>query len=118
MFQSYFVVLMYLIFVCVDQKLEAGLKVLEDGLAKHEVMVSEERKHRTRALEELRSLLRSPQTAAIVQLHERQIARRTKATERLNTFYFVSNAYVLKWFYVFLFCTFPDHKCSSTGSVE
>uniref|UniRef100_A0A9J8ANR7 Centromere-associated protein E n=1 Tax=Cyprinus carpio carpio TaxID=630221 RepID=A0A9J8ANR7_CYPCA len=70
------------------QKLEAGLKVLEDGLAKHEVMVSEERKHRTRALEELRSLLRSPQTAAIVQLHERQIARRTKATERLNTFYF------------------------------
>ncbi|XP_059408289.1 centromere-associated protein E isoform X5 [Carassius carassius] len=70
------------------QKLEAGLKVLEDGLAKHEVMVSEERQHRTRALEELRSLLRSPQTAAIVQLHERQIARRTKAAECLNAFYF------------------------------
>ncbi|XP_052427628.1 centromere-associated protein E isoform X2 [Carassius gibelio] len=70
------------------QKLEAGLKVLEDGLAKHEVMVSEERQHRTRELEELRSLLRSPQAAAIVQLHERQIARRTKAAERLNAFYF------------------------------
>ncbi|XP_016113871.1 centromere-associated protein E [Sinocyclocheilus grahami] len=70
------------------QKLEAALKVLEDGLANHEVMVSEEHQHRTRALEELRALLRSPQTAAIVQLHERQIARRTKATERLNAFYF------------------------------
>ncbi|XP_016297019.1 centromere-associated protein E-like [Sinocyclocheilus anshuiensis] len=70
------------------QKLEAALKVLEDGLANHEVMVSEEHQHRTRALEELRSLLGSPQTAAIVQLHERQIARRTRATERLNAFYF------------------------------
>ncbi|XP_050974649.1 centromere-associated protein E isoform X3 [Labeo rohita] len=70
------------------QTLEAGLRFLEDGLAKHAVMVSEEHQHRTRELEQLRCLLGSPQTAAIVQLHERQITRRTKATDHLNTFYF------------------------------
>ncbi|KAK2908448.1 hypothetical protein Q8A67_004285 [Cirrhinus molitorella] len=70
------------------QMLEAGLRLLEDGLAKHTVMVSEEHQHRTHELQELRSLLGCPQSAAILQLHERQITRRTKAAEHLNTFYF------------------------------
>ncbi|XP_073698964.1 uncharacterized protein [Garra rufa] len=70
------------------QTLEAGLRLLEEGLSKYAVMVSEERQQRTGELEELRSLLGSPQTAAILQLHERQITRRAKATEHLNTFYF------------------------------
>ncbi|XP_051759204.1 centromere-associated protein E isoform X4 [Ctenopharyngodon idella] len=69
------------------QKLERILRVLEGGLAKHAVMMSEECQHRTRELEDLKALLRSPQTAAIVHLHEQQIARRTKATEHLNTHY-------------------------------
>lgn len=89
-----------------DQTLEAGLRFLEDGLAKHAVLVSEEHQHRTRELEQLRSLLGSPQTAAIVQLHERQITRRTKATDHLNTFYFVSDACVLKWCCVFFSAPF------------
>ncbi|XP_056102973.1 centromere-associated protein E isoform X2 [Rhinichthys klamathensis goyatoka] len=69
------------------QKLECVLRVLEDGVAKHSVLVSEERQHRTRALSDLTALLTSPQSAAIVQLHEQQIARRTKAIELLNAHY-------------------------------
>ncbi|KAK7162326.1 hypothetical protein R3I94_004856 [Phoxinus phoxinus] len=69
------------------QKLECVLRVLEDGVAKHSVLVSEELQHRTRALSDLTALLTSPQSAAIVQLHEQQIARRTKATEHLNAHY-------------------------------
>ncbi|XP_048054193.1 centromere-associated protein E isoform X6 [Megalobrama amblycephala] len=69
------------------QKLESVLRVLEDGLAKHTVMMSEECRHRTRELEDLKALLRSPQTAAIVHLHEQQIARRTKVTEHLKSHY-------------------------------
>ncbi|XP_016115359.1 centromere-associated protein E-like [Sinocyclocheilus grahami] len=70
------------------QPLEAGVRVLEEGLSKHAVMVSEERPHRIRDLEELRSLLGSPQASAVLQLLQRQISRRSKATEHLNTFYF------------------------------
>ncbi|KAF4119173.1 hypothetical protein G5714_001224 [Onychostoma macrolepis] len=70
------------------QMLEAGLRVLEDGLAKHAVMVSEEHQHRIRELEELRSLLGSPHATAIIQLLEQQITRRSKATEHLSTLYF------------------------------
>ncbi|XDV14395.1 hypothetical protein PO909_014659, partial [Leuciscus waleckii] len=69
------------------QKLECVLRVLKDGVAKHSVLVSEERQHRTRALSDLTALLTSPQSAAIVQLHEQQIARRTKAIEHLNAHY-------------------------------
>ncbi|XP_016349657.1 centromere-associated protein E-like isoform X2 [Sinocyclocheilus anshuiensis] len=70
------------------QTLEAGVRVLEEGLSKHAVMVSEEHPHRIRDLEELRSLLGSPQASAVLQLLQRQISRRSKATEHLNTFYF------------------------------
>ncbi|XP_016422132.1 centromere-associated protein E-like isoform X3 [Sinocyclocheilus rhinocerous] len=70
------------------QTLEAGVRVLEEGLSKHAVMVSEEHQHRIRDLEELRSLLGSPQASAVLQLLQRQISRRSKATEHLNTFYF------------------------------
>ncbi|XP_043104382.1 centromere-associated protein E isoform X1 [Puntigrus tetrazona] len=70
------------------QTLEAGLRLLEDGLSKHTVMVSEEHEHRTRELQELRSLLGSPQTSAVVQLLERQVTRRSKVTEHLCTLYF------------------------------
>ncbi|ROL50320.1 Centromere-associated protein E [Anabarilius grahami] len=69
------------------QKLESVLRVLEDGLAKHAVIMSEECQHRTRELEDLKALLRSPQTTAIVHLHEQQIARRTKTTEHLKAHY-------------------------------
>uniref|UniRef100_A0A9J8BZ24 Centromere-associated protein E n=1 Tax=Cyprinus carpio carpio TaxID=630221 RepID=A0A9J8BZ24_CYPCA len=70
------------------QTLEAGLRLLEEGLSKHAVTVSEEHQHRIRDLEELRSLLGSPQASAVIQLLERQIPRRSRATEHLNTFYF------------------------------
>ncbi|XP_067259077.1 centromere-associated protein E isoform X2 [Chanodichthys erythropterus] len=70
------------------QKLESVLRVLEDGLAKHAVMMSEECRHRTRELEDLKALLRSPQTAAILHLHEQQIARRTEAADHLKARYF------------------------------
>ncbi|KAK9980433.1 hypothetical protein ABG768_000041 [Culter alburnus] len=69
------------------QKLESVLSVLEDGLAKHAVMMSEECRNRTRELEDLKALLRSPQTAAILHLHEQQIARRTKASDHLKARY-------------------------------
>ncbi|KAG1939269.1 centromere-associated protein E [Pimephales promelas] len=74
------------------QKLECVLRVLEDGVAKHSVLVSEERQHRTRALSDLKALLTSPQSAAIIQLHEQQITRRTKAVELLNAHYIVTAA--------------------------
>ncbi|XP_077094163.1 centromere-associated protein E [Siphateles boraxobius] len=69
------------------QKLECVLRVLEDGLAKHSVLVSEECQHRTLERSDLTALLASPQCAAIIQLHEQQIARRTKSTEHLNAHY-------------------------------
>ncbi|XP_067298423.1 centromere-associated protein E isoform X2 [Pseudorasbora parva] len=69
------------------QKLEGVLRFLEDGLAKHEAIVSKERQQKTRELEDLKALLRSPQTDAIVHLQEQQIARRSKATEHLSARY-------------------------------
>lgn len=102
--------------MCAHQKLESVLSVLEDGLAKHAVMMSEECRHRTRELEDLKALLRSPQTAAILHLHEQQIARRTKATDHLKARYVVSDAF-MKWFYLFLSCSsLLTILCSSTGS--
>ncbi len=65
-------------------------------------MVSEEHQHRIRELEELRSQLGSPHAAAVLKLLERQITRRSKATEHLSTLYFVSDACVLKRCYVFV----------------
>nr|XP_055062269.1 centromere-associated protein E [Misgurnus anguillicaudatus] len=67
------------------QKLESALKVLEESLAQHMVIVSEERQKRSRVIEELSLLLRSPDTSAIIQLFERDALLRTEATQRLKS---------------------------------
>ncbi|XP_005168062.1 centromere-associated protein E isoform X1 [Danio rerio] len=71
------------------QKLECVLVVLEEGLSRYAEMLSEERQHRTEELQELKTLLRSAHADAVIELLERQISRRDKAAERLNTYYFV-----------------------------
>ncbi|XP_051560864.1 centromere-associated protein E-like [Myxocyprinus asiaticus] len=67
------------------QKMASVVKVLEDGLSKHTLTVSEEHEERTRAIQEFSALLRSPDTAAIIQLLERHAFQRMKVTECLNT---------------------------------
>lgn len=71
------------------QKLECVLVVLEEGLSRYAEMLSVERQHRTEELQELKTLLRSAHADAVIELLERQISRRDKAAERLNTYYFV-----------------------------
>ncbi|XP_065110107.1 centromere-associated protein E isoform X2 [Paramisgurnus dabryanus] len=67
------------------QKLESVLKVLEESLAQHMVIVSEERQKRSRVIEELSLLLRSPDTSTIIQLFKRDALLRTEATKHLNS---------------------------------
>ncbi|XP_056320055.1 centromere-associated protein E isoform X2 [Danio aesculapii] len=71
------------------QKLECVLVLLEEGLSRYAEMLSEERQHRTEELQELKTLLRSAHADAVIQLLEKQISRRDKAAECLNTYYFV-----------------------------
>lgn len=78
--------------VTFPQKLECVVKLLKDGLAQHTATVSEERQERSRGVEELSLLLRSPDANTIIQLLERRVALRAKATEHLRSCRAVSNS--------------------------
>ncbi|XP_051557985.1 centromere-associated protein E isoform X5 [Myxocyprinus asiaticus] len=73
------------------QKMASVVTVLEDGLSKHTLTVSEERQERTRAIQEFSAMLRSPDTAAIIQLLEQHTVQRMKVTECLNAHVAVLN---------------------------
>ncbi|KAL6481452.1 hypothetical protein MHYP_G00095320 [Metynnis hypsauchen] len=64
------------------QNMNSILEVLEDGVAKHAVTLSEERQARACACEETRALARNADTASILQFFERELVRRTTLTER------------------------------------
>ncbi|XP_051982459.1 LOW QUALITY PROTEIN: centromere-associated protein E [Xyrauchen texanus] len=66
------------------QKMASVVTVLEDGLSKHALTVSEERRKRTGAIQEFSAMLRSPDTAAVLQLLEQHAVQRMKVTECLN----------------------------------
>ncbi|KAA0722652.1 E Centromere protein [Triplophysa tibetana] len=67
------------------QKVESAVNLLEEGFAQHVVAVSEERQERSQGVEELRRLIRSPDTSTIIQLLERCAVLRTKAAEHLRS---------------------------------
>ncbi|TSK17800.1 Centromere-associated protein E [Bagarius yarrelli] len=69
------------------QNMNDILEFLEDGVAKHAVMRSEELHARTRANEESRSLAGTANTAAIVQFFERELTRRSALAERQRVFH-------------------------------
>ncbi|KAI4891029.1 hypothetical protein NFI96_013890, partial [Prochilodus magdalenae] len=68
------------------QNMNSILEVLEDGVAKHAVTISEERQARTHASEESRALARTADAATIVQFFDRETARRTTLTDRQRVF--------------------------------
>lgn len=78
--------------VTFPQKLECVFKLLKDGLTQHTATVSEERQERSRGVEELSLLLRSPGANTIIQLLERRATLRAKATEHLRSRRAVSNS--------------------------
>ncbi|XP_037399048.1 centromere-associated protein E isoform X2 [Pygocentrus nattereri] len=64
------------------QKMNSILEVLEDGVAKHAVTLSEERQARACSFEETRALARTSDAASILRFFERELVRRTTLTER------------------------------------
>ncbi|KAL7845850.1 hypothetical protein AOLI_G00240420 [Acnodon oligacanthus] len=64
------------------QNMNSILEVLEDGVSKHAVTVSEERQARAYACEESRALARTADATSILRFFERELVRRTTLTER------------------------------------